>query len=94
MPCSICASIPTEISGHFLAKATFEAAENFAQNLVATGAWQVPQTVSGFEAIFSCSACGAQFHLVMPGPPISGGLFRVSPGLQRTNQIREKRQRL
>jgi hypothetical protein len=94
MACAQCSSIPLGLSGRFTAKATFEAAEILSQDLVASGIWKPLNTSSGFEASFSCSECGAHFHLVMPDPPAAGGLLRVSVTQQRVGELRAEHQEL
>ncbi len=94
MACAQCSSIPLGLSGQFSARATIEAAEILSQDLVASGRWTPMNTPSGFTAAFSCSECGAHFHLVMPDPPAAGGLFRVSVTQQRIGELRARRQEL
>jgi len=94
MSCTTCAKIPAEIAKGFIAQEAFLKAERFANEQVASHIWKAEEPNSGFESVYSCTECGAHFHLLMPDPPASGGLIRVSATQQRINELRAKRQEL
>ena len=90
MNCAICTNIPSKILGRFIAKADFEQAENFSAKMVASDAWEAVTADTAFESAYRCKECGAKFQLIMPDPPMCGGLFRRSTSKQRLEELRAK----